>query len=284
MRKSRFTAEQMLRGILSLPKTRIRHLAVHQEALVEGEHVAGFREIGPEGRALEEQLQAEARRFDGMRIIGPNCLGIIAPALGLNASFAPSSPKAGHVAFVSQSVERAMPERQSAGAALVGEYVDRVFRFLRALTGNEEMAAEPTQETFLKLHQALPGLPEGAARTAYVFATARNTAISHFRRKDREKRYLAFVPAEELEEIAGHARAGDPADELERAEFSRGLANALAGMPEAERAAFLLAEIEELPYAEIARVLGCPMGTVASRKHRAVRLLRGVLRRNGLAL
>ena len=64
---------------------------------------AGFREIGPEGQALEEQLQAEARRFDGMRIIGPNCLGVIVPALGLNVSFATGMPKAGHVAFISQS-------------------------------------------------------------------------------------------------------------------------------------------------------------------------------------
>ena len=64
---------------------------------------AGFREAGPEGRALEDAIRAEQRRFDGMRIIGPNCLGVISPALGLNASFATDLPKAGQVAFVSQS-------------------------------------------------------------------------------------------------------------------------------------------------------------------------------------
>ncbi|MGZ5498543.1 MAG: bifunctional acetate--CoA ligase family protein/GNAT family N-acetyltransferase [Candidatus Aminicenantales bacterium] len=64
---------------------------------------AGFRETGPAGLALEESILAESRRFEGMRILGPNCLGIISPALSLNASFAGAMPHAGHVAFVSQS-------------------------------------------------------------------------------------------------------------------------------------------------------------------------------------
>jgi acetyltransferase len=64
---------------------------------------AGFREIGPEGRALEDQIRREAARYEGLRIIGPNCLGVMAPHSGLNASFAAGSPQAGHVAFLSQS-------------------------------------------------------------------------------------------------------------------------------------------------------------------------------------
>ncbi len=64
---------------------------------------AGFRETGPAGLALEESILAESRRFEGMRILGPNCLGIISPALSLNASFAGAMPRPGHVAFVSQS-------------------------------------------------------------------------------------------------------------------------------------------------------------------------------------
>ena len=62
---------------------------------------AGFREIGAEGRKLEEQVLAEKARFDGMRILGPNCLGIIVPGISLNASFAASTPQKGHIAFIS---------------------------------------------------------------------------------------------------------------------------------------------------------------------------------------
>lgn len=64
---------------------------------------AGFREIGEEGRKLEQQVLQEQAKFDGMRIMGPNCLGIIVPGISLNASFAASTPKKGHIGFISQS-------------------------------------------------------------------------------------------------------------------------------------------------------------------------------------
>ena len=64
---------------------------------------AGFRESGAEGEELEHEVLREAGSFDGLRIIGPNCLGIIAPHAALNASFASGMPDKGHVAFISQS-------------------------------------------------------------------------------------------------------------------------------------------------------------------------------------
>ncbi len=64
---------------------------------------AGFREAGEAGRALEAQVRSAASEFDGMRIIGPNCLGIIVPRIGLNATFAAGHPPDGNVAFISQS-------------------------------------------------------------------------------------------------------------------------------------------------------------------------------------
>ncbi len=64
---------------------------------------AGFRETGKEGLALEEQIRQAAKAFDGMRIVGPNCLGLMAPHVSLNASFASDMPPKGHVAFISQS-------------------------------------------------------------------------------------------------------------------------------------------------------------------------------------
>ena len=63
---------------------------------------AGFKEVGAEGKALEERLLEIKRRYD-LRIVGPNCLGIIRPSAGLNATFADKMPKAGNITFVSQS-------------------------------------------------------------------------------------------------------------------------------------------------------------------------------------
>lgn len=64
---------------------------------------AGFREAGEDGRALEDELLTTVRSYPGMRVVGPNCLGIIVPYLNLNASFAGAMPQPGHIAFISQS-------------------------------------------------------------------------------------------------------------------------------------------------------------------------------------
>lgn len=63
---------------------------------------AGFKEIGPEGAELERQILREARRGP-MRLIGPNCLGVMSPVTGLNATFATAMARPGKVGFISQS-------------------------------------------------------------------------------------------------------------------------------------------------------------------------------------
>lgn len=63
---------------------------------------AGFKEIGPEGVRLEERLLANARKHK-MRVVGPNCLGVMSPISGINATFAAGMARKGKVAFISQS-------------------------------------------------------------------------------------------------------------------------------------------------------------------------------------
>jgi acetyltransferase len=63
---------------------------------------AGFRERGEQGKELERRIQEQLHR-GSMRLIGPNCLGVMNPSAGLNATFAKDLPNAGNVAFLSQS-------------------------------------------------------------------------------------------------------------------------------------------------------------------------------------
>lgn len=63
---------------------------------------AGFKEIGEEGLKLEKEVMAEARKA-GIRLIGPNCLGVMCPITGLNATFASNIARPGKVGFISQS-------------------------------------------------------------------------------------------------------------------------------------------------------------------------------------
>lgn len=74
------------------------------EAGVKGAIVisAGFKECGEEGVALERQILVEARRGN-LRVIGPNCLGVMSPITGLNATFASAMARPGNVGFISQS-------------------------------------------------------------------------------------------------------------------------------------------------------------------------------------
>ena len=63
---------------------------------------AGFKETGPEGKQLEDQILEIKRKYN-MRIVGPNCLGVIRPSLNLNSTFTNKLPKQGNIAFISQS-------------------------------------------------------------------------------------------------------------------------------------------------------------------------------------
>jgi acetyltransferase len=74
------------------------------EAGVQGAIIisAGFRETGEAGAALEQEVLREARKGN-MRIVGPNCLGLMSPQSGLNATFANSMARPGHIGFISQS-------------------------------------------------------------------------------------------------------------------------------------------------------------------------------------
>jgi acetyltransferase len=63
---------------------------------------AGFKEVGPEGKELEARILEIKRKYN-LRIIGPNCLGVIRPSIGLTATFSNKIPKPGNIALISQS-------------------------------------------------------------------------------------------------------------------------------------------------------------------------------------
>jgi len=63
---------------------------------------AGFKEVGPEGKALEDRILEIKDKYN-LRILGPNCLGIIRPSIHLNATFVKQMPSPGRIAFISQS-------------------------------------------------------------------------------------------------------------------------------------------------------------------------------------
>lgn len=168
---------------------------------------------------------------------------------------------------------------------LVDQYLERVYRYLRNLTRDEEAARELAHETFLGLRGRLDA--GQSPSEAYVFTTARNTALSAWRRQQSENRKRQNAKAER--DAAGgtwHANTSveSPQGEAERHELRQALETALATLPEEQRSVFLLSEVEGLKYDQIAEAMDVPAGTVASRKHQASRALRAELERMGHAL
>ena len=110
---------------------------------------SGFRETGDAGSVLEDQVLAIARQY-GIRIVGPNCLGIMLPHQGINTTFDPISPKPGNIAFISQSgaiistiVDWSLPEEIGFSAVIsIGNQADLSFEdFLLYTAGNPNTRA-----------------------------------------------------------------------------------------------------------------------------------------------
>lgn len=105
---------------------------------------SGFREIGKEGIALEEECMSIARKY-GIRIMGPNCLGLMLPHLAINTTFDPVSPKPGNIAFISQSgaiittiVDWSLPEEIGFSAVIsIGNQADLTFEDFITWAGDD---------------------------------------------------------------------------------------------------------------------------------------------------
>jgi acetyl coenzyme A synthetase (ADP forming)-like protein len=105
---------------------------------------SGFRESGEAGKDLERTVLLTAERY-GIRIMGPNCLGLMLPLQGINTTFDPISPKPGSIAFISQSgaiistiVDWSLPEELGFSAVIsVGNQADLSFEDFLTYAGDD---------------------------------------------------------------------------------------------------------------------------------------------------
>ncbi len=156
---------------------------------------------------------------------------------------------------------------------LVDEYLNHVYRYLSNLLHDDEAARDLCHETFLNLRRHVSMDKE--ISKAYVFATARNEAISYWRRKKREGTKLEAWTTEPKPDCR------ETSSSIENSELGEALQIALGCISEENRSVFLLSEVEGLSYLQIAEVLGISKGTVASRKFNACRSLRGKMKGMG---
>ncbi|HUJ16080.1 MAG TPA: sigma-70 family RNA polymerase sigma factor [Thermoanaerobaculia bacterium] len=151
-------------------------------------------------------------------------------------------------------------------AELVDRYQDSLVNYLWHLTRSRDRAEEIAQDAFVRLYRSIANCREDSI-APYLFRIATNAAISEIRRERRWKLLLPML-------TAAHPSSEAATDRVASDEIRSKVAAALDKLPVKFRAPLVLYEIEEWPYQEIARALGCRIGTIKSRISRARALLR----------
>jgi RNA polymerase sigma-70 factor (ECF subfamily) len=179
---------------------------------------------------------------------------------------------------------RAAAGDEPAFEEIVTRYQARVFRLAWRLTGNESDARDALQETFLRVYRGLGSFRGESRFGTWLYRIATNAALTQRRARSRRRAESldSFLPRFDAKgshvatpaELQVAARAEEALDRRILAEKARA---GLERLPEPYRQAFVLRDLEEMPTAEVAEVLGLRPATVRQRVHRARLMLRGYL-------
>ena len=170
-----------------------------------------------------------------------------------------------------QLINRASKGDAAAERVIYDTHVDRVFRMAYRMTGDEALAEDLTQETFLRAFGNLDRFRGDASLSTWLYAIGMRTVLSGLRkvRRLRERE----TDLETAPELPGRPRRD--------AELRLLLDEAIDALPEDMRVVFLMHDVEGFKHREIADGLGITDGTSKSRLHRARAWLRDYLARYG---
>jgi RNA polymerase sigma-70 factor, ECF subfamily len=172
-------------------------------------------------------------------------------------------------------VERARKGDPEAFRELVEAHSEALFRLAYRLTGNEDMADDVVQETFLRAHRNLHRFDERAQLRTWLFRIASNCAIDGLRRRRRD----ALEPLTDDRPFGETFASSEPGPERQARsrEVGEKVRQTMTRLSPLERAAFTLRHYEGQPLAEIGQALGVGEGAVKQAVFRAVQKLRAAL-------
>lgn len=180
-----------------------------------------------------------------------------------------------------QLVARAQRSDAVAFHELVRRHQKRVYQLVFSIVKEREQAMDLVQDTFLKIHQNLPGFKGDAAFFTWSYRIAYNLAIDARRRQRRFEHVEineAVLPDGDTPDDPYAATSASPQKAALRHELSLEIQRALATLHENHRAILMLREVDGLSYEELAKVMGIPKGTVMSRLFHARQKLQAALR------
>lgn len=170
--------------------------------------------------------------------------------------------------------------------------LDQLYGGALRMTRNPADAEDLVQETYVKAFQAFDSFKEGTNLKAWLYRIMTNAYINTYRKKQRQPYQSSTedVTDYQLLETSSHESTGLESAEVEALKNlpDQQIANAMNALSDEYRMVVYYADVEGLPYKEIAEIMGTPLGTVMSRLHRGRKQLRdalkGVAREHGIGL
>jgi RNA polymerase sigma-70 factor (ECF subfamily) len=209
---------------------------------------------------------------------------VASPAVALPSAVAPSDE---------ELVQRARLRDVAAFEELIDRHEEKIYRLAMRFVRNESDAREVLQETFLSAWRNLESFQGKAQFASWLYRVAVNASLMLLRSQRRHPQVaVEDVTAEALGEAARDAGAGAgpilgvgddwskrPDEQLQSAELRRHIQAAVDGLPESQRAVFLLRDVDGLSTEETGDLLGVTVPTVKTRLHRARLALREAISR-----
>lgn len=188
---------------------------------------------------------------------------------------------AGGTGVTSGSADRSGTHRLAAFEELLHRHLRSIHRVAYRLAGNADDAEDLVQEALVEAFRAFDRYQPGTYFDRWVYRIMTRTHIDRVRRRGRRPETSLDAPVgssgDALVTLIGDTR-DDPQRLTEVTELDGPIQAALDRLPEEFKTAVVLADVEGLSYDEIAAAVGCPVGTVRSRLHRAREMLRHALR------
>ena len=176
-------------------------------------------------------------------------------------------------------IEPPTPEQTAFLERAIERYGKATYNFAYRLTRNEADARDLTQEAFIRVYRAWRSFVPGTSFLSWIYRIVTNLYRDELRR--RKGRFYEEIPEDNAPQEFGGQRplAVAPIDDYVEGQLGEPLSKALAQLSPEQRQVVILADLEEYSYQEIAEIMGCSIGTVRSRLHRARALLRRLIER-----
>lgn len=165
-------------------------------------------------------------------------------------------------------------QKEKAFAELLRRHREPIYWVCRRLLNSREDADDVAQTTFLKIFRALPAFQEDAEFSTWAYRIATNESLNFL--KAQKRRAADSIDALETDVKSDAER---PDDAIERAETQQAIEDAIAALPEKQRVVFVMRYYDELPYEEIAKLVGGSVGGLKANYFHAFKKVQEHLKR-----